>query len=204
MKYTRVPENTRKSLQMNAGVIVNGFNPETGEIEKFVGVTGKDEEILGATSGGFNFTATPQMNDFFDDIDNMPGKTKQGQVLSYWDVTASGTFVSATINLVKRLMGAADIAEGDIKVVPRADILDEDFQDLWWIGDYSDENTGEDAGFMAVHMMNTLSTGGFQIQSGKDAKGQFAFTFSAYYDLEDITKVPFEIYVKTGGSDDEV
>ena len=200
MKYTKVPENTRQNLQMNAGIIVNGFNPATGEIESIVGVY--SEDILGATSGGMNFVATPQMSDLFEDVDNMPAKTKQGQMLTYWDVTASGTFVSVTRELGKRLMAAADFDEGiEYKIIPRADILETDFQDLWWIGDYSDVNTGENAGFIAIHIMNALSTSGFQIQSGKDAKGQFSFNFSAYYDLENINQVPFEVYIRTGGEE---
>jgi hypothetical protein len=47
-------------------------------------------------------------------------------------------------------------------------------------------------------MLNTLSTGGFEVQSGKDVKGQFAFTFTGHYSLEDQTKVPFEVFVKEG------
>ena len=200
MKYTKVPENTRQNLQMNAGIIVNGFNPSTGEIESIVGVY--SEDILGATSGGMNFVATPQMSDLFEDVDNMPAKTKQGQMLTYWDVTASGTFVSVTRELAKRLMAAADFDEGiEYKIIPRSDILETDFQDLWWIGDYSDVNTGENAGFIAIHIMNALSTNGFQIQSGKDVKGQFSFNFSAYYDLENIEQVPFEVYIRTGGAE---
>ena len=47
-------------------------------------------------------------------------------------------------------------------------------------------------------MMNTLSTGGFQIQSNNNGKGSFSFEFLAHYTVADIEKVPFEIYIKEG------
>ena len=51
---------------------------------------------------------------------------------------------------------------------------------------------------MAIHMLNGLSTGGFQLQSSNRAKGQFAFEFTGHYSIEDQSKVPFEVYIKTG------
>ena len=51
---------------------------------------------------------------------------------------------------------------------------------------------------MAVHLINSLSTGGFQIQSEDKSKGQFEFEFTGHYSIADPTQVPFEIYVKAG------
>ena len=51
MKFTQVPINTFQELQLNAGIISSNFAPATGTVES--------NEILGATSGGINFTATP-------------------------------------------------------------------------------------------------------------------------------------------------
>ena len=47
-------------------------------------------------------------------------------------------------------------------------------------------------------MMNTLSTGGFQIQSTDRAKGKFNFEYTAHYSMDAQTVVPFEVYVKAG------
>ena len=82
--------------------------------------------------------------------------------------------------------------------MPRNDIVDADFSDIWWVGDYSDKNGATNGGYMAIHLINALSTGGFQLQSGDKAKGQFAFTYTAHYSNTDPDKVPFEIYVKAG------
>jgi hypothetical protein len=119
--------------------------------------------------------------------------------LSLWEVILSGTFITVDVGGVKQLIGAADVDTSDnTKIVPRNTLKAEDFKDIWWVGDYSDKNGENGGGFIAIHMLNALSTGGFQIQSGKDVKGQFAFEFAGHYSLENQDKVPFEVFVKAG------
>ena len=86
----------------------------------------------------------------------------------------------------------------ETKIVPRSELVDSDFKEVWWIGDYSDVNTGEDAGFLAVHLLNALNQSGFQITSSKNAKGQMAFEFHGHYSIDDPTEVPFEIHCQAG------
>lgn len=47
-------------------------------------------------------------------------------------------------------------------------------------------------------MLNALSTGGFQMQTADEAKGQFAFEYTAHYSMSAQDTVPFEIYIKAG------
>ncbi len=111
----------------------------------------------------------------------------------------SGTFVSVTAELAKVLVGAGDIDDDDAThIIPRNEVEDSDFEDIWWVGDYSDVNNGAGAGFCAIHLMNSLSTGGFQIQSTDKGKGQFAYEFTGHYSMAEQDKVPFEIFVKQG------
>ena len=194
MKYSQLPQDMFKHIQMNAGILAKSFTPTSGEVAK--------SDIIGATSGGINFTATPSFIDYGEDIDNCPKNMKELKQLDGWEAKASGTFISVTVDAAGSLVGAADVA-GD-KVTPRNDLADDDFEDLWIIGDYSEINqdgsTGK-AGFIAIHMLNSLSTGGFQIQTSDKAKGQFAFEYTAHYSIEDPDKVPYEIYVKQGTAD---
>ena len=191
MKFTKIPTNTFKELQLNAGVLVSEFTPSSGTVTA--------SNIIGATSGGVNFTATPEYTDFGDDIDNCPKNMKELKRLDNWTVEMSGTYLTVNTAVAKALVGAADIDGSDnTKIVPRNDIADTDFSDIWWVGDYSDKNGATNGGYMAIHLINALSTGGFQLQSGDKAKGQFAFTYTAHYSNTDPDKVPFEIYVKAG------
>ncbi len=188
MKFTRISETAFQKLQLNAGILLSQFDPESASVS--------DEAILGATAGGVSFAATPTFSDFGEDIDNAPVNVKELKRLDSWAVTMSGNFVTVDATLAKRLAGAADVADG--KIVPRNDLKDTDFEDIWWVGDYSDETGENNGGFVAIHMLNTLSTGGFSIQSANRGKGQFAFEFTAHYSMADQDIVPFEIYVKAG------
>ena len=191
MKYTKIPETTFKNLQLNAGVLLSAFNPESATVA--------NESIIGATTGGVNFTATPTYSDKGEDIDNCPKNMKELKNLDYWDINMSGTYVTVDANNVKSLVGAADVSGN--KITPRNDLKLTDFTDVWWVGDYSDQNGETNGGFVAIHMMNTLSTGGFAIQSSDNGKGNFAFTYTAHYSMSAQDTVPFEVYVKAGAAE---
>lgn len=196
MKFTRIPETAFQTLQLNAGILLSNFTPGTGTVE--------ETDILGATSGGVNFTATPTYSDFGEDIDNCPVNVLELKKLDSWEVTMSGTFITVDTALAKTLIGAADIGTGDkTKVTPRNDVLETDFTDIWWVGDYSDKNGNTNGGYLAIHMLNGLSTGGFQLQSGNRAKGQFSFEFTGHYSIDAQDTVPFEVYVKAGTAEPE-
>ena len=188
MKYTKIPETTFKNLQLNAGVLLSAFNPESATVA--------NESIIGATTGGVNFTATPTFSDYGEDIDNCPKNMKELKKLDAWEISMSGTYVTVDANAVKSLVGAADVSGN--KITPRNDVLLTDFTDIWWVGDYSDKNGETNGGFVAIHMMNALSTGGFAIQSSDNGKGNFAFTYTAHYSMSAQGTVPFEVYVKAG------
>lgn len=189
MKYTQIPATAFKNIQMNAGILLDEFTPADGTIGK----------IIGATTGGVNFNASPEFSDYGEDIDNCPKNMKELKKLDKWEVKMTGTFVTVTADLAKTLVASADVDSDDAThIIPRNDVLQSDFTDVWWVGDYSDENTGEDAGFCAIHLMNSLSTGGFQIQSADKGKGQFSFEFTGHYSMDAQDKVPFEIFIKQG------
>ena len=191
MKFTQIPTNTFKELQLNAGILASNFTPATGTVEA--------DTILGATSGGISFAATPSYTDLGDDIDNCPKNMMELKKLESWEAKMSGTFLTVNTAQAKSLMAAADIGSSDTtKVTPRNDVASTDFDDIWWIGDYSDKNGATNGGYIAIHMMNALSTGGFQLQSGDKAKGQFAFEYTAHYSMNAPDTVPYEIYIKAG------
>lgn len=192
MKYTKIPADTFKNLQLNAGVLLKSFDVETQTLSA--------DSIVGATSGGVSFTAVPSSTDFGEDIDNCPKGTKEMMHLDSWEAKMSGTFASVSKSLAKTLVGAADLSGS--KITPRNDFSAADFSDIWWVGDYSEVNedgtSAGKAGFIAIHLFNALSTGGFSIQSSDKGKGQFEFEFTGHYSMEDQDKVPFDLYIQEG------
>lgn len=191
MKYTKIPQDTFKQVQLNAGIIVSAFNPATGAVSI--------DDILGASTGGISFDVEHTFEDFGSDIDNCPHDTKELKKLTDIGVSLSGTYVTVSRGLAKRLIGAADYdLNDDTKIIPRRDLKDSDFTELWWIGDYSDKNGNQNGGFVAIHMLNTLSTGGFHIKSNDRGKGNFSFTYTAHFSINDQDTVPYEVYIQAG------
>ena len=62
MKFTQIPTTAMEEMQLNAGVLLSNFTPSTAEVSG----------IIGATTGGIKFSATPTYSDFGEDIDNCP------------------------------------------------------------------------------------------------------------------------------------
>lgn len=190
-KYTKIPADTFKQLQINAGVILSDFDPKTGAYD--------DNDQIGATTGGITFAATPTFSDYGENVDNCPKNTMELKRLDDVDAKLTGTYVTATTAVAKSLMAAADIDGTDTtKVVPRRDLSTADFADIWLVGDYSDKNGASNGGFIAIHMMNALSTGGFQLKTIDKDKGQMAFEYTAHYSISKQDVVPYELYIKAG------
>lgn len=188
MKFTKIRETTFKEMVMNAGILLNDFDPTTATLTK--------SAIIGATSGGVTFSATPSYVDLGEDVDNCPKNMLELKRLDTWEIKMSGSFATVDNSLGKSLTAAADVSGN--KITPRNDIKTADFSDIWWVGDYSDENGETNGGFVAIHLKNALSTGGFQIASSDKAKGKFSFEYTAHFSIEDADAVPFEVYIKAG------
>lgn len=189
MRFTKIPTDTFKQIVLNAGILVDSFDMETNTIGN----------IIGATSGGIQFTATPTFKDFGEDIDNCPKNTMELKKLDDVEAKLSGNFATVTVETAQLLVGAADISTTNATlIVPRREILTTDFKTVWLITDYSDFNGETNGGYAAIHMMNTLSTGGFQMQTTDKEKGKFAFEFTAHYSMAAQNVVPYEVYIKSG------
>lgn len=190
MKYTQIPIDTFQHLVLNAGILVDEFTPADGTIGN----------LLGATTGGITFNANPTYSDWGEDIDNCPNNTMELKRIDGYDPVMSGTFLTVTGSSLESLVGSATktSTSGVDKVVPNNELSTTDFKEVWWIGDYSDKNTGATAGFMAIHLLNALNQTSLQITTTKNGKGQLAFEYHGHYSLNKQDTVPFEVYLKAG------
>ena len=213
-RFTQIPVGAFDKIQINAGVILKEFlkYDETGKI-----ITEPDEttfsreNIIGVTSGGISFASNPNYIDYGEDMDNVPANTWQLKRVTYYNPVLSGTLVTIDNNIGKNLIGGAttsklkttnsnEVEEDNktnlYKVTPQITLNVDSFPNLWFVGDYTTDNTAEKGGFIAIHLKHAISTGGFQWQSTKDGKGTFAFEFTGHYDLDNIDDQPFDLYVK--------
>jgi hypothetical protein len=188
MKFTKIPADAFRRMVLNAAVIASAFNPASGTL--------RNEDILGATTGGISFTAVPVYADMGEKVDNCPKNMKELKKLVSWEAKASGTFVTADTALAKQLTGSADVSGNT--VTPRADLKDEDFREIWIVGDYSEYNGEQNGGWAAIRLKNALSTGGFSIETADGDRAKLAFEFTAHGSVAAQREIPFEIWLTPG------
>ena len=185
-KFTKVAQSTFDEIQVDAGVLLKNFNPQTPEIA--------DEAIICATTGGINPVCTASYTDFAEDIDNAPNGMKEFMKLTGWECTLGFTALNTTTEVIRMALGAADIDATNGKITPRRDLKDTDFADIWWVGDRTD------GGLVAIRLINALSTSGFSLQTTKNGKGQISVTLAGHVSINAQDVVPMEFYVQKGAA----
>lgn len=178
-KFTKIPQDTFEGLQLDAGVLLRNFDPASDEAPA-------DEDIICATTGGITISCVPEFSDMGEDVDNAPVNVKELMKLDSWTCTISFTALSTSIPFLKMALGVAD-ADAD-KVTPRRDLKQTDFANIWWAGDRAD------GGWVAVKLMNALSTGGISLQTSKSGKGQTSVTLTGHVSIDAQDVVPMEFY----------
>ena len=112
--------------------------------------------------------------------------------------TRSGTSPNYTYTAVTSPTGNPSTSNYyEVDTVPytvkaRRDLALTDFTDLWWVGDRAD------GGFLAIKLVNALSTGGFTLQTSKNGKGNISVEFTGHVSSANQTEVPMIFYSVEG------
>jgi len=180
--YTKISATAFQELEVDAGLLLYTFDPETPNVT--------DANIITATTGGITISCVPTYSDWGEDVDNCPNNTKELKHLDGWDCKVSTTALSTNVDFIAESLGAADKTAN--KVTPRANLKLTDFHDRWWVGDRAD------GGFVAVKIINALSTGGFSLKTTKDGKGNLDMELTGHVSMAAQDVVPMEFYVYDG------
>lgn len=181
-KFTIIPEDTFDGLQLDAGVLLNTFDPSTATAPQ-------DKDIICATTGGINASCVPTYSDMGEDIDNCPNDMMELKHLDGWECKMSFTALGTSPAAIKLSLGAADIdGTNSAKVTPRRDIEQSDFSDVWWVGDKAG------GGMVAIQLKNALSTGGFSLKTTKNGKGQLSIELTGHVSIKVQTEMPMVFY----------
>lgn len=179
--FTQIPQNTFDELQMDAGIVLTTFDPANPTVD--------NANIVTATTGGIQVSCTPTYSDFGEDVDNCPNNTKELKHLDSWECTMSFTAIGVGEDMIKLALGAYETASGSTVIKPNADLAQTAFADLWWVGDKAN------GGFVAVKLLNALSTGGFTLQTTKNGKGQVEVELTGHVSINAQKVMPMEFYV---------
>lgn len=117
--------------------------------------------------------------------------------------TRSGTDPNYTYTLVtspsaSSLTSYYEKSASMIKITPKSDLEDSDFEDITWIGDYSRKNGATNGGLLAATIKNALNTNGINIKSNDKGRGEYSFDFMGHYSIDSPNTVPLEAYIKAG------
>lgn len=183
--YTKIPADTFDQIQMDAGVLLSTFNPNDPEVT--------DAAIIAVTTGGINATCVPTYSDMGEDVDNCPNNTKELKHLDGWECAMSFTALNFNVDKFKMWLGAADktakTTNTAAKVTPRNSLAQTDFSDsIWWVGDKTN------GGAIAIELKNALSTGGINMQTTKNGKGQLSVELTGHYSITNMDVVPMQFY----------
>lgn len=180
-RFTVIPQNTFDGLQMDAGVILKNFDPTNP-------VSPQDSDIVCATTGGINVSCVPTFSDFAEDVDNAPVNLMEFKHLDSWECKMSFTSLGTSAESIRLALGAADINATTGAIIPRRDLKQTDFTDLWWVGDKAN------GGLVAVQLKNALSTSGFSLQTTKNGKGQVSVELTGHVSIEKQNEMPMVFY----------
>lgn len=184
-KFTKVSADAFQALQLDAGVLLSTYDPASPYTEP------TDEQIIATTSGGINPVCNATYSDFGEDVDNVPNNMMEFKHLDGWDCSMAFTSIKFNAAGVKLALGAADVTDlenGVKKILPRRDLKQADFGDIWWVGDKAD------GGAAAIKLKNALSTGGFSMQTTKNGKGTIAMTLTGHVSIKAQDDMPMEFY----------
>lgn len=175
---TGLTERTIRNLQLNAGVLLSSYT-------KGEDIT--EESILGATRGGGSVVIQPTIRQMA--VDGAPTYTKGLERID--DVTArlQFTMVEFSPTLVKRAIAGASINTGnaDSVITSIHKVLTNDYQDVWWVGDTSDDKQ------VVVHLKNALNTDGLSLGATNKGEGTYSLNLVAHYEIGQLDTPPYEI-----------
>lgn len=184
MTYTKITKTQFDEMQFNAGVLVRSFDISSPTI--------RDEDIVCATTGGFSLAVEPSYMDLGDGVYMMQPGTAEMMILTGWSVEASFTSISMSADSIRMTLGTSETGT-DNGIIPKMELQDEDYNNLYWIGDRVD------GGFVVVSLINALSDEGLSLTTSPKSMGEVEVHLTCHASIEDdMTAVPVEIYSVEG------
>jgi len=185
-KYTGVTSSTAENLILDSGAFFKDYDVSTDTFETAV-TAGK---LIGATRGGGEFTALPQIKEV--EVDGVPGAVKGLERLTRWDVNLKANVLELSKEVIKMALLAVtddttteidyDIIEGKTEIEV-ADYID----NITWVGRLAGSEKP-----VIIQVFNTFNQDGFGLTMQDENEGVAALNFKAHF--IDATTKPFKIY----------
>lgn len=194
--YSGFTENTADRLIIDAGAFYKNYDVDTETPET------ASAKLLGATRGGGEFSAIPELRVI--EADGVKGRAKNLVALDSWEVTITANMLELTAELMKLSLAGAEITSA-ISATPTYDeirgkntIVSNDYIDnITWIGRLSGSSKP-----VIIQVFNALATNGFVLTTADKAEGVVPITFTGHYVASNLDNPPFAIYYPKAEEDE--
>lgn len=186
--YGGFTSTTAENLLLDAGAFFTNYIVATDTFDSAV-LAGK---LLGATRGGGEFSATPEMRTI--PVDGVKGAAKGLQVIDSWEVKITASVLEVTKAGLQRALttSAIDTATStkyDI-ITAKNDIALTDYIDnITWVGKRSGSTEP-----VIIQIYNALNSSGLKLQTQDKGEAVIAMEFVGHYDADSLDSPPFALF----------
>lgn len=184
--YSGYTEQTAESLLLDAGAYFKNYDLKTDTFETAV----KSGKLLGATSGGGAFNATPTIRKI--EVDGIKGSAKGMQVIDEWVVNITANMKEVTQDTISLALASANVEvgeEGYKNITANNYIALSDYIDnITWVGKLSGSEKP-----VIIQVYNALSTEGLTVTTVDKDEAVIALSFVGHYDQATLDTPPFLI-----------
>lgn len=186
--YSGYTAKTSENLLLDAGAFFANYDLETDKFDTAV-AAGK---LLGATRGGGQFSAVPEIRPI--EVDGIKGKAKGMQVIDSWEIKMSSNILEVTKDVLAKALTASKVDSTSnetfeiIKAKNHIDLTDY-IDNITYVG----KKSGTDEPII-IQIYNALNVNGLTLQAQDKGEAVIALEFDGHYGAEDLENPPFAIF----------
>lgn len=185
--YSGFTTETAESLVLDAGAFFKNFEVGTDTFES-AKTAGK---LIGATSGGGEFAAVPEIRQI--EIDGVKGKAKGLEVIDSWDVHLKATVIEVKESVIKNALCSAEVDDSDDKynkITAKNNLELADYiNNITWVGTLS----GSDEPII-IQVYNAIDMSGLTLATQDKNQSTVEMQFDGHYEQDKLDTPPFAIY----------
>lgn len=186
--YSGYTAKTAENLLLDAGAFFIDYDIETDTFDDAV----EAGKLIGATRGGGQFEATPEIRSI--EVDGVKGKAKGLQSIDSWEVKMTANVLEVTKDALAKALTASKVdsttnEKYDIIKAKNFIELDDYIENITFVGKKS--GTKEP---VIIQIYNVLNTTGLTLQTQDKDEAVIAMEFEGHYDDKDLDTPPFAIF----------
>lgn len=187
-KISGFTEKTAENLLLDAGAFFVDYEIDTDTFEDAV-TAGK---LLGATRGGGQFSAVPEIRRI--EVDGVSGSAKGLTVIDSWAVNMSANILEISKEVLTRSLAASEIDEAtneeyDIIKAKNFIELTDYIDNITYVGTLSGSKEP-----VIIQVYNALNTTGLTLQTQSKNEAVIAMELEGHYSADDLDNPPFAIF----------